>query len=428
MKHQLMVVINLGGPHAQIVARRVRECNVYCEVYSFTAGEEKIKALSPKGIIVTGGWGGVPELRHEKAPWLDNIGVPVLEVGHGTAVSVEALAGGIGKKCLDTFLKTSCDCIGDWSIKEFVNDAIAEIRSTVGDGRVLLGLSGGVDSSVLAALLSKAIGERLICIFVDTGLMRKEEGNQVEAAFSGRNMTFSRVNAETKFLFKLVGVSDPEKKRKIIGEEFIRVFEREAAKFGDIEFLAQGTIYPDIIESGGDDGQVVKSHHNVGGLPDTMQFKGLVEPLKFLFKDEVRKLALELGLPEYIAYRQPFPGPGLAVRCIGAITKERLEILREADAIFAEEIEKAGLSRKIGQYFAIISDTKSTGVRNEHRTYEYTIALRAVNTTDFMTAQWVELPFELIRTISRRITTEVKSVNRVLYDVTDKPPATIEWE
>ena len=237
-----------------------------------------------------------------------------------------------------------------------------------------------------------------------------------------------RVNAETKFLFKLVGVSDPEQKRKIIGEEFIRVFETEAAKFGDVEYLAQGTIYPDIIESGMPGGKMVKSHHNVGGLPESMNFKGLVEPLKMLFKDEVRRLAAELSLPEYIVNRQPFPGPGLAVRCIGIITKERLEVLREADAIFCEEIEKAGYSKKIGQYFAVIPETRTTGVRGGHRTFEYTIALRAVNTTDYMTAEWAELPISLIRSISRRITTEVKSVNRVLYDVTDKPPATIEWE
>ncbi len=428
MKHQLAIVLNLGGPHAQIVARRVRECGVYCEVYPYNVGAERIAQMAPNGIIVTGGLTEVPEGRKTRAPWLDDLGIPVLEVGTGTALSIESLSGGVGKNCLENFLTVTCDFSCDWSIKDFLDSAIQEVRNQVGDGKVLLGLSGGVDSSVLAALLSKAIGSNLVCIFVDTGLMRKNEGDEVEAAFADRDMTFVRVNAETKFLYKLLGVNDPEKKRKIIGEEFIRVFEEEALKFGKIDFLAQGTIYPDIIESGGDDAQVVKSHHNVGGLPDTMSFKGLVEPLKYLFKDEVRVLAAELGLPDSLVNRQPFPGPGLAVRCIGSITKERLDILRDADAIFRDEMAKSGMSKMANQYFAVITDTRSTGVRNEKRTYEYTICLRAVKTVDFMTAEWVEIPFSLIRTISRRITTEVANVNRVLYDITDKPPATIEWE
>ena len=428
MAHQLVVVLNLGGPHAQVVARRVRECDVYCEVYSYTVGKEKIESLNPKGILVTGGLKPVPEGRAQRAGWLEELNIPVLEVGQGTALSVEALSGGAGKNCLNLFLKTSCGCVGDWSMKDFAEDAIAEIRERVGDGRVLLGLSGGVDSSVVAALLSKAIGERLVCIFVDTGLMRKNEGDEVERAFQGRDMTFVRVNGETRFLYKLLGVSDPEKKRKIIGEEFIRIFETEAKKIGDVEFLAQGTIYPDIIESGGEEGQMVKSHHNVGGLPEEMEFQGLIEPLKCLFKDEVRRLGQELGLPDYLVWRQPFPGPGLAVRCVGGITKERLDILREADAIFREEVAHAGLDKQLNQYFAIITDIKSTGVRNEKRSYEYTIALRAVQTTDFMTAEWAELPYSLLRSASRRITTEVSNVNRVVYDVTAKPPATIEWE
>lgn len=428
MKHEKMVVLSVGGPQAQTVARRVRECDVFCEVLPANITPEKLKAAEPKGIIITGSFSDIPLIHREKLSWVDNLGVPVLEVGQGAGISVEALSGGKGKNCLNTFLKNTCEFSGDWSVKAFIDESVEQIRNQVGDGKVLLGLSGGVDSSVLAALLSKAIGNRLVCIFVDTGLMRKNEGDQIEAAFKDRNLTFVRVNAETKFLFKLVGVSDPEQKRKIIGEEFIRVFETEAAKFGDVEYLAQGTIYPDIIESGMPGGKMVKSHHNVGGLPESMNFKGLVEPLKMLFKDEVRRLAAELSLPEYIVNRQPFPGPGLAVRCIGIITKERLEVLREADAIFCEEIEKAGYSKKIGQYFAVIPETRTTGVRGGHRTFEYTIALRAVNTTDYMTAEWAELPISLIRSISRRITTEVKSVNRVLYDVTDKPPATIEWE
>ncbi len=418
MKHQLMVVLNLGGSQAQTVARKVRECNVYCEVYPFTVAEDTIKSMSPKGIIITGGFGDVPEIRHEKLTWVDNIGVPVLEIGQGASISVEALSGGIGKKCLDAFLKTSCDCVGDWSIEEFMTNSINNIREQVKDSKVILGLSGGLNSSVLAALLSKAIGQQLICVYIDTGLMRKDEGNQIEETFSSMDMTFVRVNAETNFLFKLVGVSDPIKKRKIISEEFSKIFEKEVEKHGEVEYMAKGTIYSDIAE------KLIDKNTRT----DNTTFKAILEPLKDLFKDEVRKLALDLGLPDHIVYRQSFPVPGLAVRCIGSITKERLEILKEADQIFCEEIEKAGLSKKISQYFAIISDTKTTGIRNDHHTYEYTIALRAVTSDDDKTAYWVELPFELIRSISRRITTEVKFVNRVVYDITDTPPSTVEWE
>jgi len=331
-----------------------------------------------------------------------------------------------GKKVIYNFLYNICGAKGDYSMKDFIEKQIEAIRKQVGDEeKVLLALSGGVDSSVCAALLSKAIPNRLICIFVDHGLMRKNEGDQIEAVFSKRDLVFVRVNAEDRFLAKLKGVVDPEQKRKIIGSEFIKVFEEEAKKFGKIRFLAQGTIYPDVIESGVNSANI-KSHHNVGGLPESMDFKELVEPLRSLFKDEVRQVGRELGLPESIVNRQPFPGPGLAIRCIGEVTKEKLNILREADAIFREEVEKSGV--KVQQYFAILTGIRSVGVMGDGRTYDYTIALRAVNTTDFMTCEYPKLPHELLAKVSSRITNEVKGVNRVVYDITGKPPATIEWE
>ena len=426
MKHEKMIVLSVGGPQAQTVARRVRECDVFCEVLPATVTPEKLKETEPKGIIITGSYQDIPLIHKQKLSWVDELGVPVLEVGQGAGISVEALSSGKGKVCLNTFLKNTCEFSGDWSVKAFIDESVEQIREQVGESRVILGLSGGVDSSVLAALLSKAIGDRLICIFVDTGLMRKNEGDQVEAAFKDRDMTFVRVNAETKFLFKLVGISDPEQKRKIIGEEFIRIFESEAEKFGDAEYLAQGTIYPDIIESGTIGAKMVKSHHNVGGLPEKINFKGLVEPLKMLFKDEVRRLAAELALPEYIVNRQPFPGPGLSIRVIGDLTREKLDILREADAIVREEI---GNSRsKASQYFAVLTNSRSVGVMGDGRTYDYTVAVRAVVTGDFMTAEYARLPYKLLSKISRRITNEVNGINRVVYDITDKPPATIEWE
>ena len=320
-------------------------------------------------------------------------------------------------------------------IKVFKEKMTAELRERIDEGKALLALSGGVDSSVCCALLAEAIGNRLNCIFVDTGLMRKNEGDEVEAAFGGRDINFIRVDAAARFLEKLKGVTDPERKRKIIGEEFIRVFEEEAKKLGEIDYFVQGTIYPDIVESGTKDGhRVVKSHHNVGGLPDVINFKEILEPLMELYKDEVRALGRELGLPEQLVDRQPFPGPGLAVRCIGEVNFEKLEILRDADYIFREEIKNAGLDRKdgkfdsIGQYFAIITDMRSVGVRDDVRTYDYMIALRAVITNDFMTADTARIPYEVLERVSERITGEVKGVNRVVYDITKKPPATIEWE
>ena len=333
-----------------------------------------------------------------------------------------------GQQILRNFLFGVCGASGDWTMADYSRQAIDEARQKVGQGKVLLGLSGGVDSSVVAALLSKAVGSQLVCIFVDHGLMRKNEGDEIMAAFKDRELNIIRVDAGRRFLGKLAGVNDPEQKRKIIGEEFIRVFEEEAAKLGKVDFLAQGTIYPDVIESGVKGDVAVKSHHNVGGLPDHVDFTDIIEPLRPLFKDEVRALGLVLGLPEYLVWRQPFPGPGLAVRVIGEITREKLDILREADYIFRQEIAKAGLDREIGQYFAVITDLRSVGVKGEGRTYDYTLALRAVVTGDFMNAQWARIPHEVLGEISARITSEVPGVGRIVYDITSKPPATIEWE
>ena len=330
---------------------------------------------------------------------------------------------------LRNFLYRVCKAAGDWTMADYRQNAIRSIREKVGSGKALLALSGGVDSSVAAALMAEAIGNQLTCVFVDHGLMRKDEGDEVEAAFSKWDINFIRVNAEDRFLSKLAGVSEPEAKRKIIGEEFIRVFEAEAKKLGRVDFLAQGTIYPDVVESGvGGESVVIKSHHNVGGLPDHVDFKEIIEPLRRLFKDEVRQLGIELGLPESLVWRQPFPGPGLAIRVIGEITEEKLHIVREADAIFREEVARAGLERSINQYFAALTNLRSVGVMGDERTYDYAIALRAVETQDFMTADFSRLPWELLDTVSRRIVNEVKGVNRILYDVTSKPPATVELE
>ena len=333
-----------------------------------------------------------------------------------------------GKEMLHNFLYEVCGFTGTWTMANYAKTAIQEIRDTVGNGKVLLALSGGVDSSVAAALISKAIGSQLTCIFVDHGLMRKNEGDEVEAAFKDSGMHFIRVDAEERFLTKLAGLEEPEAKRKTIGEEFIRVFEDEGRKIGSVDFLAQGTIYPDVIESGAGDAAVIKSHHNVGGLPAVVDFKGLIEPLRNLFKDEVRELGAELGLADYLVWRQPFPGPGLAIRVMGDLTKEKLDILRDADWIFREEIAKAGLDRSINQYFAVLTNTRTVGVMGDFRTYDYTLALRGVTTTDFMTADWARIPYEVLDTISSRIVNEVNHINRIVYDITSKPPATIEWE
>ncbi len=508
--HELVIVLDFGGQYNQLIARRVRECNVYCEVKSYKTSIEEIKAMNPKGIIFTGGPNSVyledsPSISKE----IFQLGVPVLGICYGCQLMAHLKGGTVssaatseygktetvfdtqsllfkglpdkgitwmshtdyisglpegfvsvahtadcpvaamdnkaekmygiqyhpevmhtdnGTAMLRNFLYEVCQCSGDWSMSNYAQTAIKNVREKVGSGKVLLALSGGVDSSVLAALLSKAVGNQLTCIFVDHGLMRKNEGDEVEAAFADWDVNFIRVNAGDRFLGKLAGVSEPEAKRKIIGEEFIRVFEDEAKKIGKVDFLAQGTIYPDVIESGSGDAAVIKSHHNVGGLPDYVDFKEIVEPLRLLFKDEVRQLGIELGLADYLVWRQPFPGPGLAIRIIGDITKEKVEILQDADAIFREEIANAGLDRDIHQYFAVLTSMRSVGVMGDFRTYDYTLALRGVTTTDFMTADFAKIPYDVLAKISNRIVNEVKCINRIVYDVTTKPPATIEWE
>ena len=333
-----------------------------------------------------------------------------------------------GTQMIRNFLYQVCHAKGDWTMEDYCRTAIAAIREKVGDGKVLLALSGGVDSSVAAALLAEAVGKQLTCVFVDHGLMRLHEGDEVEAAFAKWDIRFLRVDAESRFLLKLAGVDEPERKRKIIGEEFIRVFEEESQKIGAVDFLAQGTIYPDVIESGAGEAATIKSHHNVGGLPDFVDFQEIIEPLRMLFKDEVRQLGRELGLPEYLVSRQPFPGPGLAIRIIGDITKEKADTLRLADFIFREELARAGEDQCLSQYFAVLTNTRSVGVMGDGRTYDYTLALRAVTTDDFMTADWARIPYDVLDRISVRIVNEVQGINRIVYDITSKPPATIEWE
>ena len=332
---------------------------------------------------------------------------------------------------LSNFVYNVCGCTGDWKMDSFVESAIEQIREKVGNGRALCALSGGVDSSVAAVLMSKAIGKQLTCVFVDHGLLRKNEGDEVEAVFGPEgpyDLNFIRVNAQDRFYEKLAGVTEPETKRKIIGEEFIRVFEEEAKKIGAVDFLVQGTIYPDVIESGLGKSATIKSHHNVGGLPDYVDFKEIIEPLRMLFKDEVRNAGRELGIPEYLVSRQPFPGPGLGIRIIGEVTAEKVKIVQDADAIYREEIAKAGLDKGLGQYFAALTNMRSVGVMGDFRTYDYAIALRAVNTSDFMTADAAQIPWEVLNTVTNRIVNEVKGVNRVMYDCTSKPPGTIEFE
>ncbi len=525
MEREMVIVLDFGGQYNQLVARRVRECNVYCEIYSYKIDIQKIKDMNPKGIILTGGPNSCYE---EGAPTytkeLFELGIPVLGLCYGAQLMSHVLGGKVekapvreygktetyidgskdtlfagveektivwmshfdyiskvapgfdiiahtadcpvaaaaceekqlyaiqfhpevlhtvqGKEILYNFVRNICKTAGDWKMDSFVENTIKEVRAKVGDGKVLLALSGGVDSSVLAALLAKAIGPQLTCVFVDHGLLRKNEGDEVEGVFGPNgdfDINFIRVNAQDRYYAKLAGVEEPERKRKIIGEEFIRVFEEEAKKIGAVDFLAQGTIYPDVVESGlGGESAVIKSHHNVGGLPDFVDFKDIVEPLRNLFKDEVRQAGLELGLPEYLVYRQPFPGPGLGIRIIGEVTADKVRIVQDADWIYRTEVEKAAKEYKEAngkdpewmpnQYFAALSNMRSVGVMGDERTYDYAVVVRAVRTIDFMTAEAAEIPFEVLQTVMSRIINEVKGVNRVFYDLTSKPPGTIEME
>lgn len=512
--NEMILVLDFGGQYNQLIARRVREGGVYCEVYPYTLSLEKIKELQPKGIIFTGGPNSVYEENSAICSIeLLKLGIPVLGICYGSQLMAHILGGEVvtapvseygktevtitdaqsklfagveknticwmshtdyiaaapagftvtastpvcpvaameneaenlyavqfhpevmhtveGVKMLHNFVFNVCCCSGDWQMDAFVESTVKQLRQKIGTGKALCALSGGVDSSVAAVILSKAIGKQLTCVFVDHGLLRKNEGDEVEAVFGPNgsyDLNFIRVNAKDRFYAKLKGVTDPETKRKIIGEEFIRVFEEEAKKIGAVDFLVQGTIYPDVIESGLGKSAVIKSHHNVGGLPDYVDFKEIVEPLRLLFKDEVRKAGRELNIPEYLVNRQPFPGPGLGIRIIGEVTEEKVKIVQEADAIYREEIAKAGVDKQLGQYFAALTNMRSVGVMGDGRTYDYAIALRAVMTSDFMTAESAQIPWEVLSIVTTRIINEVKGVNRVLYDCTGKPPATIEFE
>ncbi len=418
--HDCLVILDFGSINAQMVAKAVRQLNIYCEVLPYSASVEQILALNPKALILQRGEAcGERTLQRAIPAETAKIDLPSLDLMTSPCDAVT----------LKNFLLGKCGMTPAWTMDAFITETVAELRTQIGSRKVLLAMSGGVDSSVCAALLHRAVGKQLTCVFVDHGFMRKNEPRQISEVFKdGFGINLVSVDAKARFLSKLKGVLDPEVKRKIIGEEFIRVFEEEAAKLGELDYFVQGTIYPDIIESGWDGGKSVKAHHNVGGLPERIAFKGIVEPVKYLFKDEVREVGKALGVPPVITDRQPFPGPGLAVRCIGELTGEKLDILREADAIFREELESAGYAKQANQYFAVLTNVQSVGVANDARTYGYVIALRAVQTQDFMTAKVVPLPVEFLIEAAGKIATGIKGVNRVVYDVTNKPPSTIEWE
>ncbi len=451
MEKEIIIIIDFGGQYAQLIARLIRQHNVYCEVIPYYTELDKIKAMAPKGFIFTGGNSELSESENSTCvSKINSLGLPILAIDYSgqlvnsstTIVNIEDPKSNlfgqnddstestqVGIETLKDFLYKTCECSGSWNMISFVEKSIQQLKEKIGDQKVLCALSGGVDSSVAAVMISKAVGKQLTCIFVDHGLLRKNEGDEVEEIFTKQfDLNLIRVNAQERFYNKLAGVTDPERKRKIIGEEFIRVFEEEAKKIGRVDYLVQGTIYPDIIESGFGNSKMIKSHHNVGGLPDYVDFKEIIEPLRDLFKDEVRKAGLVLGIPEKLVNRQPFPGPGLGVRIIGDITADKVKILQEADYIYRDEIAKAGLDKQISQYFAVLTNLKSVGVKNNERTYDYTVALRAVATSDFMTADYVEIPWDVLGKISKRIVNEVDHVNRICYDITGKPPATIEWE
>lgn len=432
MKQDMIVILDLGSSENTKLARDIREMGVYSEIYPHDITAQELKALpNVKGIINNGGPNNVVDgVAIDVLPEIYGAGFPVMAAGHAAAACERSIGSWNedGEQVLRSFVFDTCGAQANWNMKNFISDQVELIRQQVGDRKVLLALSGGVDSSVVAALLIKAIGKQLTCVHVNHGLMRKGESESVIEVFKNQmdaNLVY--VDATERFLGKLAGVADPEQKRKIIGAEFIRIFEEEARKLEGIDFLAQGTIYPDIVESGTKTAKVVKSHHNVGGLPEDLDFT-LVEPLRQLFKDEVRACGLELGLPYSMVYRQPFPGPGLGVRCLGAITRERLEAVRESDAILREEFANAGLDKKVWQYFTIVPDFKSVGVRDNARCFDYPVIIRAVNTVDAMTASVERIDYDVLLKITDRILKEVKNVNRVCYDVSPKPTATIEWE